>query len=126
VKPWVLRALYYDPKKWKSSRRLHDAYPVLGDIMDAFPKLYPGVLEYTLQARSRDHRKLPRNIQRDEAYVVYDMICNAIRIQRPDIFVATIHDALICKPSDAAFVRKVMNEQFRTLGIQPTIKQKPA
>ena len=126
VKPWVLRALYFDPKKWKSRRRLHDAYPVLGDIIDAFPRLYPGVLEYTLQARSRDHRKLPRDIQRDEAYVVYDMICSAIRLQRPETFVATIHDAILCKPADAEFVLKIMLRQFRTLGICPTINQQPA
>jgi hypothetical protein len=40
--------------------------------------------------------------------------------------VATLHDSLFCKEENAAFVRAVMDEQFRTLGVQPTIKQKPA
>jgi hypothetical protein len=125
VKPWVLRAIYYDPKKWRN-RSIATDCPMLADVIDAYQKLYPGVLEYTLKARERDHRKLPRDIQRDESYVVFNMICNVIRIQRPEVFAATIHDALLCKPEDAAFVRKIMGEQFRTLGVQPRIKEKSA
>ena len=125
TKTAMLRSLYYDPKRWRK-RRLADAYPDVASIIDAFPDLYPGVLEYVNEAKRKDHRKLSHDIQRDESYVVFNMICNAIRIQRPQTFVATIHDALLCKPEDAEFVRKVMYDQFQTLGTHPTIKQKPA
>jgi hypothetical protein len=125
VKPWVLRAIYYDPKKWRN-RSVSAHCPILADVIEAYQKLYPGVYEYTLRARVRDYRKLNHDVQRDESYVIFNMICNTIRRRRPDVFIATIHDAILCKPSDAAFVRQVMDEQFRTLGVQPTIKEKSA
>ncbi len=122
----LLRTLYYDPKRWTSTRRLEAAYPDIAKIINAFPDLYPGVLEYINEAKQYDHRKLSHDMQRDESYVIFNMICSAIKLQRPEIFIATIHDAILCKREDAAFVRKIMNEQFGTLGVQPRIKKKLA
>jgi len=125
VKPWVLRAFFYDPRKWRK-RSLPAELLVLGDVIDALKEIYPGVYEWSLRAREHDYHKLNYDVARNESYVIFNMICSRIHRLRPETFVATLHDSLFCKEENAAFVRAVMDEQFCTLGVQPTIKQKPA
>jgi len=113
-----LKIMYYDPKKWKNRSLPAE----MRKIIDAANNRYPGVIAAIEKMKERDYRKLSHDIQRSEAEVMYNMICNSIHQQRPAMFIATIHDCILCKPEDAAFVRKVMDGQFRTLGVQPKIK----
>jgi hypothetical protein len=83
VKRWVLGTIFCNPKQ--------KVFPLLDDVMDAYQTLYPGVLEWSITARERDYRKLNHDVQRDEAYVIFNLICERIHRQRPDIFIATIH-----------------------------------
>ena len=95
---------------------------VMAEIIDVFPRLYPGVLEYVNEAKQKDPQ-LARDIQRDESYVVFNMICNGFVSSGP-MFVATIHDAIL-KPADAAFVSKVMDERFVTWAFGPPSCKNP-
>jgi len=46
-------------------------------------------------------------------------------VHLPATFIATIHDAIICKVEDAAWIRQIMEQQYGALGVKPTIKENP-
>ena len=71
-----------------------------------------------------DYARLPKAMQRVEAYVMYQVICERIRTERPEIWLATIHDSILCHPDDAEYIRSVMVEEFAGIGARPTIKRK--
>ena len=119
-----MRTLYYDPKQ-RRKRRLADACPVMAEIINAFPRLYPGVLEYVNEAKQKENRQAGHATSSETKATSLQLICNGFVSSGP-MFVATIHDAILCKPADAAFVSKVMDERFRTLDIGPTVMREPA
>jgi hypothetical protein len=71
-----------------------------------------------------DYTRLPKAMQRVEAYVMYQVICERIRRERPETWLATIHDSILCHPDDAEYIRSVMVEEFAGIGARPTIKRK--
>lgn len=63
-------------------------------------------------------------MQKVVAHFIYDRICGRIEAERPQIFLGTIHDALVTTPDYADHVRRVMTEEFARVGVTPTIREK--
>jgi hypothetical protein len=63
-------------------------------------------------------------MQKVEAHFIYDRICCRIETERPQIFLGTIHDALVTTPDQADYVRRVMTDEFAWVGVTPTIRDK--
>lgn len=51
-------------------------------------------------------------------------VCERIRRERPDCWLTTIHDSVLCLPEDGEYVRNVMADEFEKLGIKPTLEVK--
>ena len=125
AKGGVLHALYCDTKKWKGRRKdLERTYPETALTFRAYDTLFPGLMEAVEKWKEDDYTRLPKAMQRVEAYVMYQVICERIRRERPETWLATIHDSILCHPDDAEYIRSVMVEEFAGIGARPTIKRK--
>ena len=84
------------------------------------------VLGYVYQpiAEAGQYQRSSRMMQKVEAHFVYDRICSRIEAERPQVFLGTIHDALVTTPDQAGYVRRVMIEEFAKVGVTPTIRAK--
>ena len=51
------------------------------------------------------------------------MVCERIRREKPETWLATIHNSILCHPRDANYVQSVMEEEFAGIGAKPTIKR---
>ena len=125
AKGGVLHALYCDTKKWeRRGKALAEQYPETAKTFKAFDELFPGLMKAVKSWKSQDYTRLPKAMQRVEAYVIFQMVCERVRRERPDTWLATIHDSVLCHPRDADYIRSVMVEEFAGIGATPTIKRK--
>lgn len=76
-----------------------------------FPKLYARILDMT----KNDYRELAWYLQKIESGVVVDRVC-----KKHTAF--SMHDAVICKKTDAQAIRKTMVRELRNvIGIDPVV-----
>ena len=90
----------------------------------AFRRLFPTIHDLLLDLKEGQYRRSSRMMQKFEAHFVYDRICSRIEAERPQVFLGTIHDALVTTPDQADYVRRVMTEEFARVGVTPTIRDK--
>ena len=90
----------------------------------AFRRLFPTIHDLLLDLKEGQHHRSSRMMQKVEAHFVYDRICTRIEAERPQVFLGTIHDALVTTPDQASYVRRVMAEEFAKVGVIPTIRDK--
>ena len=125
AKGGVLHALYCDTNKWKRRKEvLEGMYPETTKTFNAFDTLFPGLMEAVDIWKEGDYTRLSKAMQRIEAYIMFQVICERIRQERPETWLATIHDSILCHPDDAEYVRSIMVEEFAGIGARPTIKRK--
>ena len=120
-----MHALYCDTKKWeKRGNVLAEQYPETALTFKAFDTLFPGLMKAVETWKEGDYTRLAKAMQRIEAYVMFQMVCQRIRRESPDTWLATIHDSILCHPDDAEYVHSVMVDEFAGIGARPTIKRK--
>jgi hypothetical protein len=90
----------------------------------AFRRLFPTMFDLLLDLKEGQYQRSSRMMQKVEAHFVYDRICTRIEAERPQVFLGTIHDALVTTPDQAGYVRRVMAEEFGRVGVMPTIRAK--
>ncbi len=90
----------------------------------SFRRLFPTMYDLLLDLKAGQYQRSSRMMQKVEAHFVYDRICGRIEAERPQVFLGTIHDALVTTPHHADYVRRVMTEEFRRVGVTPTIREK--
>lgn len=95
-------------------------------VTAAMDELFPSVTEAMRRIKTPDYRKLAHLAQRMESAFMFGRVVPQIRAQRPDLFVATIHDAVLTTADNGEFVRKVMLKEFAELGISPQVKVEAA
>jgi hypothetical protein len=125
AKGGVLHALYCDVKKWKTrGKALAEEYPETALVFQAFENQFPGLMGVVKTWKEDDYTRLPKAMQRVESYVIFQMICERIRREKPETWLATIHDSILCHPRDVEYVESVMVAEFGSIGARPTIKRK--
>jgi hypothetical protein len=70
----------------------------------------------------KPHNKLARMAQKAEVNFVIFTVCERIRKERPECWLTTIHDSVLCRPRDGEYVRGVMLEEFDRLGFCPRLE----
>lgn len=85
-------------------------------------EMAPTVMEKMRRAKRQDYRRLAHFAQRIESAFMFGRVVPRIMDQRPDLFVATIHDSILTMAADAPFVRQVMLDEFARLGLLPQVK----
>ena len=82
-----------------------------------FDSEFPSIAEYIRKQKygrpkhpkDKPHNKLARRLQRKEIKLIL-AACERIRRERPEMFLATIHDRLCFQVENGDFVRHVMEE----------------
>ena len=120
VKQPVLRTLYLNPKLWRT--KLQEAEPFQWKVIKAFQELYPKVWDYTLDARNKDYKQLSRRLQHTESQFVFNQCVSRIRSEQPDIWLATIHDSIICLPDNVKYVEFIIRDEFAKINVFPKLK----
>jgi hypothetical protein len=92
-------------------------------LKDRFEKRFPSVAKMLREMKKRDYRRSSWLMQNYEATVFIYNICNRIRAERPELVLFTIHDSILTVPSEVEYVASVIRDEFRRLGITPTLKR---
>ena len=101
-------------------------------VKKLFDKEFPAMARFFKEAKygrktkdnPKPHNKLARMAQKAEVNFVIFTVCERIRRERPDCWLTTIHDSVLCLPEDGEYVRNVMADEFEKLGIKPTLEVK--
>jgi hypothetical protein len=95
-------------------------------VMRFFRKRWKWIARYMYQQKAngkptkecpKPHNKLALSLQRWEANLVIFRICDRIRRERPDVWIGTIHDAVVCLEKDVPFVVETTTQELKTLGV---------
>jgi hypothetical protein len=95
-----------------------------------FDRLFPEMAEFIWQEKKgertkdneRPHGKFAIKAQYEESRFVIYTVCERIRKERPDCWVATIHDSILALPDDVEYVVSVMKDEFSKLGVAPRLE----
>ncbi|RNI22625.1 hypothetical protein [Rufibacter latericius] len=78
-----------------------------------FGKLFPNVDDYIRFKKQGNHRHFSRLMQKEESSMVIGTIIGKIRAYYgTDVFVATIHDSIVCMESDQPLIEGIIVEEI--------------
>ena len=86
-----------------------------------FGLIFPSVFEAVSDLKSRDYTQLSKLLQRVESSFIINRVVRALMNECPELPLYTIHDSLLTTQEHAETVRRTMMEQFRRIGLVPTI-----
>lgn len=87
-----------------------------------FRRRYPSMAGVLRALKRKEFRHSSHVLQNYEATLFIHRICGRIMKERPDTVVYTIHDSILTTPDAAAYVRGVILDEFKKLGVTPTLK----
>ena len=93
-------------------------------IKTLFKREFPEVWQFIEGVKKKDYKKLARLLQRTEAQFMIYTVCERIRRESPDTFVATIHDSILHLPRDSEYIRAVLEGEFAKWGLKPRLEIK--
>jgi hypothetical protein len=82
---------------------------------------FPKMAAFVLKVKERDHTRLARQMQRAERRFILDTVCLRLMRLRKDMFITTIHDAILARKADCDLVVSVIREDFARLGVAPKL-----
>jgi hypothetical protein len=83
---------------------------------------FPKIGAFIRQVKTKDHKRLSRQMQVAERKLVIDTVCERLKRLRPDMFMTTIHDAVVAKKPDCDLIVTVMKEAFAEKGVHPRLE----
>ncbi len=93
-------------------------------IMQTFVRLFPETARFVYEFKQQKDggSRLAKQLQRAESNFVIRTVCDRVRRERSDCFLATIHDSFLFLPDDAEYVRGVIEQEFARLGVAPRLE----
>jgi len=100
--------------------------PVWRVIEEDFPTVAAFVIKaktksYRIGRRTISHQVLACMAQRFEAETIVDDVGAYLMQHHPDVPVATIHDAILCRQSFAPTAQQIIKSQFERFGVSPRV-----
>ena len=92
-------------------------------IKTLFKQHFPQVNRFFEKCKQNDPKNFAKLLQRREAKFVIYTVVNRLRKMLPDMFILTIHDAILCCPQDVGTIKQVIAEEARVLGLSITTKE---
>ena len=95
-----------------------------------FDKLFPEMAEFIREQKKgqktkhdqKPHGRFAVAAQYEESKFIIYSVCNRIRKERPDCWLATVHDSILTLPDNVEYVISVMTEEFARLGVSPRLE----
>jgi hypothetical protein len=93
-------------------------------VKTALTARFPKTAEFLRQQKEQDEgaSKLATALQKLEAQAVIHKTADRIRKQRPEMFLATIHDSILIFPDDLCYAQHVFQDELRKLKINAKLK----
>jgi hypothetical protein len=93
------------------------------NLKSRFEARFPSIAKMLREVKKRNYRHSSWVMQNYEATIFIYTICNRIRAERPEVPLFTIHDSLLTVPGEVEYVESIIMDEFRKLGIRPTLKR---
>lgn len=88
-----------------------------------FQELFPTIFGLIRELKVEDYTQLAIRLQRAESGIIINECIRKIAIERPKMFVSTIHDSIVCTCDNLKYVKEVMQDIFEvTHNLKPTFK----
>ena len=88
-----------------------------------FRERYPTAAAVLKALKERNFRHSSHVLQNTEATMFIYRVCGRIMREKPNCFVATIHDSILTTPDNLDYVEGVIREEFARLGVSPTLRR---
>lgn len=89
-----------------------------------FGQEFPAMAEFIKGVKANDHCRLSRLLQEEERRFVVDTVCVRLFQTKKDLFLTTIHDALLARKQDCDLVVSIMKDEFAKRGVHPRLEWK--
>jgi hypothetical protein len=106
TKAEVLHMMYHNPL---------EKYSPAKDVFKSFKELFPEVAEVIELLKSNDYRDFPVLLQKIEAYILLNRICNTIYQKDPAIPLFTIHDSILTTEEYLDTIKSTIQEVYQDL-----------
>ena len=94
-------------------------------LAKAMASEFPSVMAFIDWHKGRHgYKQLSREMQKAESKLMIEGVCGSLMGQNPKIPLVTIHDSIMTTLEFVPVVRVAIEEEFRKLGIDPTVKAK--
>jgi hypothetical protein len=91
------------------------------ELTKTFQKLFPSVMEFIRRIKRGNYARLSWIMQREESRIMIDGVCGRLMRECPDMPVLTIHDSIVTTPEFEDVARDIIQQEFRTVGLTPTL-----
>jgi hypothetical protein len=91
-------------------------------VHDVLDSLFPSMMALMGQLKRDDYRRLAHFAQRTESGFMFGRVLPRLMTERPELFVATIHDSVLTVAENGEYVRQVMLDEFTKLGVRPIVR----
>ena len=88
----------------------------------AFEQEFPEIRSEIKDMKRHGHQKVAHALQRIESWFMFDRVIPRLLHENPQMPFATIHDSILTTPHYSTFVRDVMKDEFRKLGINAKVR----
>ena len=90
---------------------------------ELFQELFPTIFKIIRELKQDDYTNLAISLQKAESKAIITECVRRIRIERPEIFVSTIHDSIVGELSSLEYFKTVLEDVFElNYNLKPGIK----
>lgn len=114
--------LDYNTLKRRVLSTLYDKDSHRNAVYTVLDEHFPSLMRFVRREKRGDYRRLAHVAQRAESQFMFGRVVPRLMRERPDLFVATIHDSILAPEESAEYVRAVMLAEFAKLGVAPTVR----
>jgi len=114
--------LDYDVLKQRVLAVLYDKPWHRNKVSQAMEACFPVVMAALREMKRDDYRRAAHLAQRTESDFIIGRCVGRLRREDPDLFITTIHDAIMTTAGAERIVRGIMREEFARLGVHPTVR----
>jgi hypothetical protein len=88
-----------------------------------FKQYFPNLYQLIKEEKKVDYTDLANKLQKYESNFIIKHCINIIRQDKPDIFIATIHDSIVSHPENLDYIKEIMQGVMSNIfDLKPTFK----
>lgn len=109
---------YYGPNNDRDSRGNRDPCKLKPVFQKHFPSVWEAIRGFK---KKNGWKELAREMQRSEARVMIDGVCERLRVELPESIWFSIHDSIMCEPQHVTAVKGIIMDEMAKVGLRPTL-----
>lgn len=91
----------------------------------AFEAEFPNIKQELVEMKAHGYQKVAHAMQRTEAAFMFGKVVPRLLQENPQMPVFTLHDSVLTTPHYSQYVKAVMEDEFRKLGINAKVRIEP-